>query len=61
MNRLAGFDLRQMLHRHGFDYVRREVKLELGTLRPMFMTEPPSFDVLLRELANAENAINSWL
>lgn len=28
------------------------------TMRPMFMTEPPGFDVLLRELGNAENAIN---
>jgi hypothetical protein len=28
-------------------------------MRPMFMTEPPSFDVLLRELGNAENAINN--
>jgi len=24
----------------------------------MFMTEPPSFDALLQELGNAENAIN---
>ncbi|MDD3934895.1 nucleotidyl transferase AbiEii/AbiGii toxin family protein [Rhodoferax sp.] len=34
---------------------------DYATMRPMFMTEPPSFDVLLRELGNAENAINSKL
>jgi len=34
---------------------------DYATMRPMFMTEPPSFDVLLQELANAEKAINSWL
>ena len=32
---------------------------DYATMRPMFMTEPPSFDVLLRELGNAENAINT--
>lgn len=32
---------------------------DYATMRPMFMTEPPSFDVLLRELGNAENAINN--
>ena len=32
---------------------------DYATMRPMFMTEPPSFDVLLRELQNAENAINA--
>jgi hypothetical protein len=31
---------------------------DYATMRPMFMTEPPSFDVLLRELGNAENVIN---
>lgn len=31
---------------------------DYATMRPMFMTEPPGFDVLLRELGNAENAIN---
>lgn len=31
---------------------------DYATMRPMFMTEPPSFDALLRELGNAENAIN---
>lgn len=31
---------------------------DYATMRPMFMTEPPSFDALLRELENAENAIN---
>jgi hypothetical protein len=31
---------------------------DYATMRPMFMTEPPSFDVLLRELQNAENTIN---
>lgn len=32
---------------------------DYATMRPMFMTEPPSFDALLRELGNAENAINT--
>ena len=32
---------------------------DYATMRPMFMTEPPSFDVLLRELQSAENAINA--
>ncbi|MFZ2393379.1 nucleotidyl transferase AbiEii/AbiGii toxin family protein [Rhodoferax sp.] len=32
---------------------------DYATMRPMFMTAPPSFDVLLRELGNAENAINN--
>ena len=32
---------------------------DYATMRPMFMTEPPSFDVLLRELGEAENVINS--
>jgi len=32
---------------------------DYATMRPMFMTEPPSFDTLLRELGKAENAINS--
>ena len=32
---------------------------DYATMRPMFMTEPPSFDVLLRELGDAENVINS--
>ena len=32
---------------------------DYATMRPMFMTEPPSFDMLLRELQNAENAINA--
>lgn len=32
---------------------------DYATMRPMFMTEPPSFDVLLRELGNAENTINN--
>ena len=32
---------------------------DYATMRPMFMTEPPSFDVLLRELQNAENTINT--
>jgi len=31
---------------------------DYATMRPMFMTEPPSFDVLLMVLANAENVIN---
>jgi len=32
---------------------------DYATMRPMFMTEPPIFDVLLRDLQNAENAINA--
>jgi len=32
---------------------------DYATMRPMFMTEPPIFDVLLRNLQNAENAINA--
>ncbi len=32
---------------------------DYATMRPMFMTEPPSFDMLLRELQNAENVINA--
>ncbi len=32
---------------------------DYAAMRPMFMTGPPSFDVLLRELGNAENVINS--
>jgi len=32
---------------------------DYATMRPMFMTEPPSFDVLLRELQTAESAINA--
>src|SRR5450830_713833 len=31
---------------------------DYATMRPMFMTEPPSFEVLLRELGNAEAVIN---
>ena len=31
---------------------------DYATMRPMFMTEPPSFEVLLRELEKAQNAIN---
>ncbi|PIQ54151.1 MAG: hypothetical protein COW02_05430 [Comamonadaceae bacterium CG12_big_fil_rev_8_21_14_0_65_59_15] len=31
---------------------------DYATMRPMFMTEPPSFDVLLMVLADAENVIN---
>ena len=31
---------------------------DYATMRPMFITAPPGFDVLLRELENAENAIN---
>lgn len=33
---------------------------DYATMRPMFMTEPPSFDLLLQELGTAENIINSW-
>ena len=32
---------------------------DYATMRPMFMSEPPSFDVLLLKLQNAENAINA--
>ena len=32
---------------------------DYATMRPMFMTKPPSFDVLLLKLQNAENAINA--
>ena len=32
---------------------------DYAKMRPMFMTEPPSFVTLLKELQNAENAINS--
>lgn len=31
---------------------------DYAKMRPMFMTEPPSFKTLLKELQNAENAIN---
>jgi len=31
---------------------------DCATMRPMFMTEPPRFDLLIRELGIAENAIN---
>ncbi len=31
---------------------------DYATMRPMFMTEPPSFDALLTELGNAENVLN---
>jgi len=31
---------------------------DYATMRPMFMTEPPRFDLLIRELGIAENAIN---
>ena len=27
-------------------------------MRPMFMTEPPRFDLLIRELGIAENTLN---
>ncbi len=37
---------------------RAALARDYATMRPMFMTEPPSFDALLRELGNAENAIN---
>ncbi|HAL38222.1 MAG TPA: hypothetical protein DCP03_08945 [Polaromonas sp.] len=56
----ARYDLAQ----HGtFRLVPPEVRQaalarDYATMRPMFMTEPPSFDALLRELGNAENAIN---
>ena len=32
---------------------------DYATMRPMFMTEPPRFEVLLQALRGAENAINS--
>jgi len=43
--------------------VKRQADLarDYATMRPMFMTEPPSFDVLLMVLmvlADAENVIN---
>lgn len=53
------------LARHGtFRLVPPEVRQsalarDYATMRPMFMTEPPSFDVLLRALGKAENAINN--
>jgi hypothetical protein len=31
---------------------------DYAKMRPMFMTEPPSFKTILKELQNAENAIN---
>jgi hypothetical protein len=34
---------------------------DYAIMRPMFMTEPPGFDMLLRELGRAENLINSQL
>ncbi len=34
---------------------------DYAIMRPMFMTEPPGFDMLLRELGRAENLINSPL
>ena len=36
-----------------------ELARDYATMRPMFMTKPPSFDVLLLKLQNAENAINA--
>jgi hypothetical protein len=33
---------------------------DYATMRPMFMTEPPRFEVLLQALRSAESAINSW-
>ena len=39
---------------------KADLARDYATMRPMFMTEPPSFDVLLRELQNAENTINTW-
>ena len=57
----ARYDLAQ----HGtFRLVPPEVRQaalarDYATMRPMFMTEPPSFDALLRELQSAENAINA--
>lgn len=56
----ARYDLAQ----HGtFRLVPPEVRQadlarDYATMRPMFMTEPPNFDTLMRELGNAENAIN---
>ena len=37
---------------------RAALARDYATMRPMFMTEPPSFDALLRELEIAENVIN---
>lgn len=56
----ARYDLAQ----HGtFRLVPPEVRQadlarDYATMRPMFMTEPPSFDTLMRELGNAEDTIN---
>jgi len=36
-----------------------ELARDYATMRPLFMTEPPNFDVLLRGLGEAENVINS--
>ena len=35
-----------------------ELARDYATMRPLFMTEPPSFDVLLQKLWDAENVIN---
>lgn len=56
----ARYDLAQ----HGtFRLVPPEVRQadlarDYATMRPMFMTEPPSFEALMMVLADAENAIN---
>jgi hypothetical protein len=38
--------------------LQADLARDYATMRPMFMTEPPRFDDLLRELGMAENAIN---
>jgi len=40
------------------DWKCEVVARDYATMRPMFMTEPPSFDALLTELGTAENVIN---
>ncbi len=40
------------------DWKCEVVARDFATMRPMFLTEPPSFDALLTELGTAENVIN---
>jgi hypothetical protein len=37
-----------------------ELARDYAEMRPMFLTEPPRFDAVLRQLAAAERALNKW-
>lgn len=56
----ARYDLARHGSFHLVPAAPRQVTLahDYATMRPMFMSEPPAFEDLMRQLANAEKAIN---